>query len=156
MVENNEAATTDGFRYTITRTLESPVADVWQAWTTAARYAQWAGAKDVVLDARPGGSWSSTAVLPDGRQFPITGSYLEVVENRRLVVAMDVPGHAEPDIMTVELTDRGPRTDIVVSQTCDGVEERDRTEAGSNMLLDGLTAHLEDRRSSTTDRRLDG
>ncbi|MFI6979101.1 SRPBCC domain-containing protein [Embleya sp. NPDC050154] len=156
MIENNEAATTDGFRYTIARTLDAPVADVWQAWTIAEQYAQWAGTKDVTLDARPGGSWSGTVVLPDGRQFPITGSYLEVVEKRRLVVAMDVPGRAEPDVMTVELTDRGTRTDIVVSQTCDSVENRDRTEAGSNMLLDGLAAHLEGRRFSTTDRGHDG
>ncbi|MFF7251492.1 SRPBCC domain-containing protein [Embleya sp. NPDC008237] len=145
MTGNHEAAAGDGFRYTITRTLDAPVADVWQAWTTAERYAQWAGAKDVTLDARTDGSWSGTVVLPDGRRFPITGSYREVVENRRLVVAMDVPGGAEPAVMTVELTDRGACTDIVVSQTCDSAEERDRTEAGSNMLLDGLTAHLANR-----------
>ncbi|MFZ4151965.1 hypothetical protein [Streptomyces pseudogriseolus] len=48
----------------------------------------------------------------DGTEVPLTGSYLEVEENRLLVVGMDVPGRAEPSVQ------------------------------GSTMLLDSLTRFL--------------
>ncbi|MFD6321555.1 SRPBCC domain-containing protein [Streptomyces sp. NPDC058442] len=131
--------------YTLNRTLDAPTAAVWQAWTTPGQYTQWAGAAagSVEMDVRPGGVWKATMVTPDGGRFPLTGSYLEVTENRRLVVGMDVPGRTEPATMTVELDERdGHRTGIVVRQTCDSVEERDMAEQGSTMLLDSLTAFL--------------
>lgn len=89
-----EQTAAEGFAYTLERTLEAPVAAVWTAWTTAESYAQWAYAVpgSVEMDVRPGGTWKATVVTPDGGQFPLTGSYAEVDENRRLVVGMDVPG----------------------------------------------------------------
>ncbi|WP_217144050.1 SRPBCC domain-containing protein [Streptomyces sp. AC627_RSS907] len=135
-----------GFSYTLTRTLEAPAARVWQAWTTPDQYAQWAHAApgSVEMDVRPGGAWKSTMLTPDGGEFPLTGSYAEVVENRLLVTAMDVPGRPEPATMTMELTEQGPRnTLIVLRQTCDTAQERDMAEQGSTMLLDALTAFLD-------------
>jgi uncharacterized protein YndB with AHSA1/START domain len=41
---------------------------------------------------------------PDGSQHALTGSYREVVENRRLVTAMDIPGRG-PTLMEMDLTD---------------------------------------------------
>ncbi|MCI3220687.1 SRPBCC domain-containing protein [Streptomyces sp. NP-1717] len=134
--------TTAGFDYTITRTLEAPVEQVWAAWTRADQYAQWAGAEDVVLDVRPGGAWSSVMVIPGGTRVPLSGRYTEVVENKRLVVGMSVPGREELALMTVDLAADGDRTRITVSQTLGSTEERDQSEFGSNMLLDGLTAFL--------------
>lgn len=140
-----QAAAANGFSYTLTRTLDAPAKAVWQAWTTPGQYAQWAGAVDgsVEMDVRPGGPWKATMVTPDGSQFPLTGSYLTVDENRCLVVGMDVPGRPEPAAMTMELTEEnGPRTTIVLRQTCDSAEERDMSEQGSTMLLDSLTTFL--------------
>ncbi|MFD3922329.1 SRPBCC domain-containing protein [Streptomyces sp. NPDC058595] len=134
--------TTAGFDYTITRTLEAPVEQVWAAWTRADQYARWAGAEDVVLDVRPGGAWSSVMVIPGGTRVPLSGRYTEVVENKRLVVGMSVPGREELALMTVDLAADGDRTRITVSQTLGSTEERDQSEFGSNMLLDGLTAFL--------------
>ncbi|GAB2444645.1 SRPBCC family protein [Streptomyces incanus] len=134
-----------GFSYTLTRTLDAPVAQVWRAWTTAEQYARWAGAAagSVEMDVRPGGAWKATMLTPDGGQFPLTGSYLEVAENRRLVVGMDVPGKPEPAAMTMELDEQdGRRTQIVLRQTCDTAQERDMAEQGSTMLLDSLSAFL--------------
>ncbi|MBD0421910.1 SRPBCC domain-containing protein [Streptomyces sp. TRM S81-3] len=135
----------DGYSYTLTRTLDVPAVRVWQAWTTPEQYEQWAhaAAGSVEMDVRPGGAWKSTMVTPDGGQFPLTGSYLDVTENRLLVTGMDVPGRTSPAVMTMELDepDAG-RTRIVLRQTCDSAEERDLAEQGSNMLLDGLSAYL--------------
>ncbi|MFI2376274.1 SRPBCC domain-containing protein [Streptomyces sp. NPDC018964] len=140
-----EPTTTDNaFSYHLTRTLDAPVSRVWQAWTTPDRYARWAYAApgSVEMDVRPGGAWKATMVTPDGGEFPLTGSYLDVAENRLLVVGMDVPGKPEPSVMTVELAEDGGRTRIALRQTCDTAEERDMAEQGSTMLLDGLTAFL--------------
>jgi hypothetical protein len=54
---------------------------------------------------------------------------------------MDVPGADEPAVMTVELTDLGGRTRVVLSQSCRSAEEREMAEEGSGMLLDGLAAY---------------
>ncbi len=137
----------DGFSYRLTRTLDAPAVDVWRAWTTPEQYAQWAYAApgSVEMDVRPGGAWKATVVTPDGGQFPLTGSYLEVAENRLLVVGMDVPGKPAPAAMTMELDERDARhTRIVLHQTCDTAEERDMAEQGSTMLLDSLSTFLAD------------
>ncbi|MFH8447815.1 SRPBCC domain-containing protein [Streptomyces fungicidicus] len=138
--------TDNEFSYHLTRLLDAPVATVWQAWTTPGQYARWAYAApgSVEMDVRPGGAWKATVLTPDGGRFPLTGSYLEVDENRRLVVGMDVPGRPEPSAMTVELGEDGGRTRIALRQTCDTAEERDMAEQGSTMLLDSLTAFLAD------------
>ncbi|MFF2183810.1 SRPBCC domain-containing protein [Streptomyces sp. NPDC058155] len=133
---------TAGFDYVITRTLEAPVGQVWAAWTRAEEYGQWASAEEVVLDVRPGGAWSSVMVIPGGARVPLSGRYTEVVENKRLVVGMSVPGREELMLMTVDLAADGDHTRINLSQTLGSVEERDQSEFGSNMLLDGLTAFL--------------
>ncbi|MBU6530715.1 SRPBCC domain-containing protein [Streptomyces sp. NPDC057245] len=135
----------NGYSYTLTRTLDAPVARVWQAWTTPAQYAQWAYAVpgSVEMDVRPGGAWKATMRTPDGTEFPLTGSYTEVAEHRALTIGMDVPGRPDPALMTLELTEEGPRnTVITLSQTCDTEEERDGAEQGSTMLLDSLTSFL--------------
>ena len=134
------------FSYTLSRTLDATTGRVWQAWTTPDQYARWAYAAPgtVEMDVRPGGAWKAVMVTPDGSRFPLTGSYLDVDENRLLVVGMDVPGKPAPSVMAVELAEDGPRTRIVLRQACDTVEERDMAEEGSTMLLDSLTAFLAD------------
>lgn len=133
---------TIGFDYTLTRDLGAPVDAVWRAWTVAENYGRWASAEQVVLDVRPGGEWSSVMVIPGGSRIPLSGHYTEVVENKRLVLGMNVPGRDEPALMAVDLEAHGDRTRITLSQTFDTAEDRDQAEQGSNMLLDGLAAFL--------------
>ncbi|NVI90021.1 SRPBCC domain-containing protein [Actinomadura sp. BRA 177] len=133
---------TTGFDYAITRTLDAPVGKVWDAWTVADDYGKWASAEDVVLDVRPGGAWSAVMVIPGGGRVPLGGTYTEVVPNERLVMGMNVPGREEPVLMTLDLAADGDRTKVTLSQTFDTAEDRDQSEQGSNMLLDGLTAFL--------------
>ncbi|MFI0452069.1 SRPBCC domain-containing protein [Actinomadura sp. 6N118] len=133
---------TAGFDYTITRTLNAPADKVWQAWTIADSYSTWASAEEVVLDVRPGGAWSSVMVIPDGTRIPLSGSYVEVVDNKRLVMGMNVPGRDEPVLMNLDLAANGDTTQITLSQTFDTAEDRDQSEQGSNFLLDSLTAYL--------------
>ncbi|MFE0804835.1 SRPBCC domain-containing protein [Streptomyces sp. NPDC058812] len=143
--QTNAAA--NGFSYTLSRTLDAPAARVWQAWTTPDQYAQWAHAApgSVELDVRPGGTWKATMVTPDGAEFPLTGTYVEVDEPTHLVLGMDIPGRPTPETMTIDLTEQGPRnTVIALHQTCETAEARDNAEQGSGMLLDGLEGFLAD------------
>jgi uncharacterized protein YndB with AHSA1/START domain len=133
----------DTHSYTLTRELDAPVENVWAAWTQPDHYAQWSGAvrSTISLDVRPGGAWKATMATPDGSEFPLTGTYGDVVENEHLEVIMDLPGGGSTP-MAVDLTDLGGRTRIVLSQTCDTAEARDMSEQGSGMLLDGLSAYV--------------
>jgi len=136
--------TTDtGYEYSLSRELDAPVENVWAAWTQPEHYARWSGAvlPSISLDVRPGGAWRATMAIPDGSEFPLTGTYGEVVENQRLEVFMDLPGGAST-CMAVDLTDLDGKTRIVVSQTCATEGERDQSEQGSGMLLDGLAAYV--------------
>ncbi|OZM84157.1 ATPase [Pseudonocardia sp. MH-G8] len=136
--------TTSSYSYTLTRELDAPVENVWAAWTQPDHYAQWSGAvrSSLRMDVRPGGAWQATMSAPDGSEFPLTGSYGEVVENRRLDVAMDLPD-GDSTVMAMEFTDLGgQRTRITVSQSCATPEARDGSEQGSGMLLDGLAAYV--------------
>ncbi|WP_059013649.1 SRPBCC family protein [Streptomyces specialis] len=138
------SGTTTG--YTLTRELDAPVAEVWDAWTLRERFAQWFGAPlpSVELDVRPGGAWRATLVTPDGGEFPMTGTYPVVEAPRRLVTSMDVPGRAEPALLDMELAelDGGRRTRLVLTQECESAEECAAAEEGSRMLLDSLALHL--------------
>lgn len=87
----------DGYPYTLTRTFDVPADVVWEAWTTPDQYAEWANAVpgSVEMDVRPGGVWKAVMVTPEG-DFPLTGSYLEVEVNERLVTGMDIPAGLSP------------------------------------------------------------
>jgi uncharacterized protein YndB with AHSA1/START domain len=132
-----------GYPYTLTRELDAPVENVWAAWTQPEHYAQWSGAvlPSISFDVRPGGAWRATMAIPDGSQFPLTGSYGEVIENKRLEVLMDLPGGAST-LMALDLTDLDGKTRIVLSQTCASEQERDQAEEGSGFLLSGLAAYV--------------
>jgi uncharacterized protein YndB with AHSA1/START domain len=142
------------YAYTLTRELDASAAEVFAAWTEPERYVLWSGAVPgtVEMDARPGGAWRAVMGTPDGRSFPLTGSYLEVEADRRLVLGMDVPGHPGQAVMTVELDepDGAGRTRLTLAQSCADAEERDMAEQGSAMLLDSLAGHLSGRASGRT------
>ena len=132
------------YEYTLTRVLDAPVENVWAAWTQPEHYAQWSGAvlPSISLDVRPGGAWRATMATPDGSEFPLTGTYGEVVENERLEVFMDLPDGAST-AMAVDLADAEEgKTRIALSQVCATPELRDMSEQGSGMLLDGLAAYV--------------
>ncbi|GAA1666078.1 SRPBCC domain-containing protein [Glycomyces endophyticus] len=130
-------ANENGFGYTLTSEVDVPVATVWTAWTENPHYEAWSYSKpgSVELDVTPGGRYTATVVTPDGQEFPITGRYIEVVENELLVMGMDTPGGGE-EVMRLDLTDLGgDRTRLVLSQTLATQEEHDMAKQGSEMLL---------------------
>jgi uncharacterized protein YndB with AHSA1/START domain len=131
--------------YTLTAEAAAPIGAVWAAWTEDAPYEVWSYSKpgSVSIDPTPNGRYTSTVVTPDGQEFPITGRYIEVVENELLVMGMDTPGGGE-EVMRLDLVDLGgDRTRLTISQHCATKEEHDMAKEGSQMLLDSCVAFLE-------------
>ncbi|MGK5532202.1 SRPBCC family protein [Streptomyces sp. URMC 129] len=132
--------------YRLTRELDAPVAEVWDAWTLPERFARWFGAPlpSVELDVRPGGAWRATLVTPDGAAFPMSGTYPVVEPGRRLVTSLDMPGRDEPAVMEMDFEelDAGRRTRLVIRQECATAEECAESEEGSRILLGSLADFL--------------
>jgi len=139
----NQTAAGTGYGYTVSRVVDAPVDKVWAVWTQDKHYEGVFHAQpgSVRLDVRPGGAWRAVMVTPDGGEHPLTGTYREVVENRRLVTAMDIPGR-EPTPMVMDLIDLGGKTRIVLSQVCETSEERDQAKEGSEVLLQWCDEYL--------------
>ena len=63
---------------------------VWQAWTNPDHIKKWFTPApwqtvDCEIDLRPGGIFRTVMRSPEGKEFPGTGCYLEIVKNRKLV-----------------------------------------------------------------------
>ena len=74
----------------LVRHLKAPPAKVWRCWTEPALIARWFAPKpvvtrDVKIDLRPGGIFSTTMDIPDMGTQRGDGCILEVVPERRLV-----------------------------------------------------------------------
>jgi uncharacterized protein YndB with AHSA1/START domain len=74
----------------ITRVLDAPRALVFAAWTDPKHMARWWGPKCFItpvceVDARPGGALRIVMRGPDGAEYPMSGTFREVVEAERLV-----------------------------------------------------------------------
>jgi len=72
------------------RVVDVPPELVWAAWTTPEHVKVWFTPApwktvDCAIDLRPGGRFFTVMRSPEGQDFPNTGCYLDVVENRRLV-----------------------------------------------------------------------
>lgn len=72
------------------RVVDVPRELVWQAWTTPAHLMQWFCplpwlTVECEIDLRPGGIFRTVMRSPDGSETTTNASYLEVVENEKLV-----------------------------------------------------------------------
>jgi uncharacterized protein YndB with AHSA1/START domain len=112
---------------TLARICDAPRQRVWRMWTEPAQMAQWWGPKSFTnpvceLDVRPGGRIWIVMHGPKGTpyddDFPMSGSFREIVPNGRLVfdaVAEDKAGH--PLLRahtTVIFEDHGNQTRLTV------------------------------------------
>ncbi|MDT4331871.1 MULTISPECIES: SRPBCC family protein [unclassified Methylomonas] len=75
---------------TFERITDLPKDKIWQAWTVPAHVLPWFCPlpwKTVAceIDLKPGGAFRTTMRSPEGEEFPHLGTYLDIVENRRLV-----------------------------------------------------------------------
>ena len=72
------------------RVVDVPPSLVWAAWTRPDYLKKWFTPApwqtiDCEIDLRPGGIFRTVMRSPEGKEFPNSGCYLEVIENRKLV-----------------------------------------------------------------------
>lgn len=80
-----------GNKLIFSRILETPPARVFKAWTDPQQLTRWWGPRGFdnpvcEVDLRPGGAYRIVMRGPDGVEYPVKGTYLEVVEPSRLVM----------------------------------------------------------------------
>ena len=117
------AVSKSGQSLVLTRVFDAPVAAVWAAWTTPEAMAKWWGphgmTASATMDVRSGGTFALTMHAADGTGYPLTGEYLEVVENRYLVMEMHLDDHPASwhDYLAEEVTKAGGAEDVPPSLT---------------------------------------
>jgi uncharacterized protein YndB with AHSA1/START domain len=114
---------TDGATYiSITRTFDASPEDVFEAWTSPARFGRWFGTEstaveDVTMDVQVGGKWSARMILGDGAEIGWHGSYLELDAPHRLVLSLsDRPGD-QFERVTVDLKKVEGGTEMTFTQS---------------------------------------
>jgi uncharacterized protein len=83
----------------LVRRVNAPVSFIFTAWTDPKWLARWlvpgAGTlREAVIDPRPGGAYRLEAVDPDGMPYRLSGRYLEIVPERRIVATWSYEGAA--------------------------------------------------------------
>ena len=107
----------------IFRSFDAPRELVFQAWTDADHISRWWGPEGFSVsscesDPRPGGSLRIVMRGPDGTDYPMTGTFLEVDAPERLVVesrAVDDDGRVLLEaVNTVTFADRDGKTEVTL------------------------------------------
>jgi uncharacterized protein YndB with AHSA1/START domain len=125
----------------LSRLLDAPRSLVFRMWTDPQHMAKWWGPRSFdnpvcTMDVRPGGALLIHMRGPDGTLYPMSGTFIEVVEPERLVfkaVAEDNAGNALLEAHTVvTFEDEGGKTRLSVHATGVGIA------AGAPQMLAGM------------------
>lgn len=134
------------------RELNAPPETVFDAIRDPARLARWWGPKGFTntfetFAFRPGGAWVFTMHGPDGKDYPNTSEFLEIVPCARVRLRHVVPPHFE---LTLELTPCPVGTRVDWVQTFDDPAVAERVRAivmpANEENLDRLTAEVDSSR----------
>lgn len=106
----------------ITRVFFAPVERVFSAWTDPAQMAAWWGPHEFsnpvcAVDARSGGTWRITMRSPEGVDFLLRGTFIEVVPNGLLVLTMAVEEQPSGCHSTIRTLNDGVSRETLVTIT---------------------------------------
>ena len=130
--EDIVAAAGDGLTLRLKHVLPFSRAVVYRALTQPEQLAKWWGprgftAPSVEFDPRVGTSYRIAMQPPDGDLFHLSGEFLEVDPPARLAYTFrwDPPdSHDRQTVVTLSLTDRGERSEVLLTQSEFATEER--------------------------------
>lgn len=137
----------------ITRVFDAPRKLVFAAWTQSEHVSHWLCPHGFRIsfneaDLRPGGSWRSCMVSPEGKELWLGGIYREIVPDQRLVFthAWDdehgKPGHETLVTVTLEEIDGG-KTRLTLRQAFfETAASRDGHGGGWTQCLERLESYL--------------
>ncbi len=135
----------------LVRVFDAPVAAVWRAWTAPDAVTKWWGphgmTTSATMDVRTGGTFALTMRAADGADYPITGEYLDVVENRYLVMEMHLDDHPASwhDYLAEEVTKAGGAEDVPPSLTVTTRITFEAQGAGTRLTVEQIYATDADR-----------
>ncbi|MDM7921317.1 MAG: SRPBCC domain-containing protein [Pyrinomonadaceae bacterium] len=153
----------------ITREFDAPRELVWKAWTEPEHIEKWFGPKGFSTrvaehDLSVGGRSTYVMTGPDGKEYPGTGVFLEIVPMER-IVSSDEFGEGFEKIMpetelpsgmifTVQFDDLGGRTRLTLTVSHPTVEDRIKHEKmgvvdGWGTTLDRMDDYLEELKGKT-------
>jgi uncharacterized protein YndB with AHSA1/START domain len=139
------------------RVVDVPPEMVWKAWTMPKHLVHWLAPKpwtttECDVDLRPGGMFQFTMRSPEGKDFPNTGCYLEVVPNERLVwTDALLPGYRPSEkpfftaVVSLEKSGKGTRyTATAIHRDAAGREQHEKMgfREGWGICLDQLVAYV--------------
>ena len=116
---------------TLTRRFDAPRRLVFACWTEADRLARWWGPAGFTnpicrIDPRPGGEIYILMRAPDGSEFPMTGTFREVVSPERLVfTSQAIAADGKPlldGLTTVTFEERDGRTQMTLHAEATAIE----------------------------------
>jgi uncharacterized protein YndB with AHSA1/START domain len=142
---------------TITRLIDAPRRLVFQAWTDPQHLAQWWGPKGFSnpvceVDLRPGGSLRIVMRAPDGTDYPMIGTFREVIKPERLVFTngpVDANGNLLLEgLTTVTFAEQGGKTLLTVHTRAVALVDYaarylQGMDAGWSQSIDKLAAYVE-------------
>lgn len=140
----------------LTRIFAAPRALVFAAWTDGEQLSRWCAPKGFTIpfsegDIRPGGAWRSCMRTPDGVDCWLSGKYLALEKDRRIVFshAWEEAGRrGHETTVTVELSNLGTKTKLTLRQEFfANAAERDGHGGGWSQCLDRLRALLRELQS---------
>ncbi|MEO8172325.1 MAG: SRPBCC domain-containing protein [Sediminibacterium sp.] len=104
----------------VNKVFDAPVGLVWAAWTNPEHLIQWwapAGMeiKLVEHDFRVGGKWKYSMPMPDGTEFISEGTYLEIIEFKKIVTTADFKPMTEGVELQVLFEADGAKTNFAFS-----------------------------------------
>jgi uncharacterized protein YndB with AHSA1/START domain len=133
----------------ISRQVDAPRALVYRAFTDPAHLLRWFGpagftCRGAEVDLRVGGVWRIVMVGPDGAEYPVKGTYLEVVPGEKLVYLDEWVTDFKPTqsmLVAVHLADRDGGTRITLTTTA--ASEADRQALVAMGMVEGWAESLD-------------
>jgi uncharacterized protein YndB with AHSA1/START domain len=136
----------------ITREIDAPREQIFQAWIDPTQFARWWGPKNFTnpvceIDARSDGALNIVMRSPDGVDYPMTGKFQAVVKPARIAFSAIARDHANNPLLealtVVTFDEIGRRTRITVQASAVGLAPLaakmvDGMEAGWTQSLEKL------------------
>ncbi len=128
----------------LSRTFNAPISLVWEVFTTPDHIKNWWGPNGFTntihkMDVRPGGEWEFIMHGPDGKDYPNSNVFTEVVKHERIVFDhVSAPHH----ITTITFTASGGETTIEWHMIFDSKEEFEQV-VKTYKADEGLVQNLE-------------
>jgi uncharacterized protein YndB with AHSA1/START domain len=119
------ASKTDNSVLEIQKTLQASVEKVYRAWTEPDQMSKWfgcakVGSVEVSQDLRPGGAYRIDAKSSDDEIVTVSGNFIEIIPNRKLVYSWNNTSKEYPasnTLVTVLFIDNGDTTEIKLTHS---------------------------------------